>query len=84
MIKIVSTEVTCPSNKVGALGLDGSTAVRAVNLSHSHVKVFVVSADGGEMSLTVPPNDVVILKKGSSEVVYAESDTIRISGVSIY
>ena len=84
MIKIVSTEVDCPSKRSDALSLDGSSAVRAVNLSHNHASIFVVTANGDEKSMTIPPNDVVILKKKTSDMVYASSDTIRISGVSIY
>ncbi len=84
MIKIVFSEVGAPLTLLESIDLDSCSAVRAVNTSSKPAQLFIVDVSGTTKSITVVGSESIILKKHSSERVYASSKNIFIAGVSIY
>lgn len=84
MIKIVFSEVESPTTAEEAIDLDSSSAVRAVNTSKTPSIVNIKDPSGPIKSITLVGGESLILKKQSTEVVFADSKNIRITGVSIY
>lgn len=84
MIKIVFSEVGAPLTALESIDLNSSSAVRAVNTSSKPAQLFLVDQMGATKSITIVGSENIILKKHSSEKVYASSKNIFIAGVSIY
>ena len=85
MIKIVYSEVECPSSGDEAIDLDHSTGVRAVNTSsNSSAILHLLDETGVDKTITLVPLESLILKKTLATKVWTASEKVRISGVSIY
>ena len=84
MIKIVYSEVDSPLSVETSLVLGNSTAVRAVNLSKTPQTVSLLTEEGPTHTVTLTGGESLILKKTSLARVYSSSNTVRITGVSIY
>lgn len=83
IFKIVYSEINSPSEIISATTLNGSTGVRAVNCSPKPAEV-TITLDGNHKTITLCPNESIVLKKGHQEKVYSSTNLIRIAGVSIY
>ena len=85
MIKIVFSEVDCPSSCDEATDLEHSTGVRAVNTSSkSSATLHLLDETGEDKTITLVPLESLILKKTLKTLVWTSSEKVRISGVSIY
>jgi len=85
MIKIVFSEVDCPSSCDEAIDLEHSTGVRAVNTSSkSNAILHLLDETGVDKTITLVPLESLILKKTLKTLVWTSSEKVRISGVSIY
>ena len=85
MIKILFSEVNSPLTSEESIDLDNSSAVRAVNVSSKAAKLFIINSKSRETkSITVTGSESLILKKHSSDTVYASSKSVLIAGISIY
>lgn len=84
MIKIVFSEVSAPLTILESIDLDSCSAVRAVNTSSKPAQLFVADEAGLTKSITLVGSEDIILKKHSTERIYASSKNIFIAGVSIY
>jgi hypothetical protein len=84
MIKIVYSEVDSPLTVETSLALGNSRAVRAVNLSKTPQTVSLLTEEGPTHTVTLTGGESLILKKTSLARVYSSSNTVRITGVSIY
>jgi hypothetical protein len=83
MIKVVFSEVDSPTTREDSIDCGRTTCVRAVNVSKAPHKLFIVDGEN-QTSITVSVNESIQLKKAVSATVYATSESVRISGVSIY
>lgn len=84
MIKIVFSEVESPTAAEEAIDLESSSAFRAINTSKTPHIINITDSKGQTKSITLVGGESLILKKQSTEVVFADSKNIRIAGVSIY
>ena len=82
MIKIVFSEVASPTSKEDAIDLGRTTCVRAINTLKACVTIHILGED--EKSITLGGGETILLKKGLDSKVYSSSNSVRISGVSIY
>jgi hypothetical protein len=83
IFKIVYSEIDSPDDISSATSLDGSTGVRAVNCSKAPAQVTVSSSDNLQ-TITLCPQESIVLKKSHEEKVHSSTNLIRIAGVSIY
>lgn len=85
MIKIVYSEVDCPSSGDSAIDLNHSTGVRAVNTSSNiSATLHLLDETGERKTITLVPRESLILKKTLLTKIWTSSEKVRISGVSIY
>ena len=84
MIKIVYSEVESPITLETAITLGSTSAVRAVNLSKKAETISLLTEEGETHTVTLTGGETIILKKQILARVYSSSNTVRITGVSIY
>ncbi len=84
MIKIVYSEVESPITLETAITLGNTSSVRAVNLSKKAETISLLTEEGETHTVTLTGGETIILKKQILARVYSSSNTVRITGVSIY